>query len=343
MNGEQRDHSAAKDNGPMELSVIIPTYQRPQSLLRALGSLQKQVVPKWEILIVDNEASRDTERLVAKNRAAFNSPVKYIAEPRLGLHYARHAGVRAAQGQVLVFTDDDATFDSHWLEAYAKAFAHHPRMAAAGGAIKPKWEAEPPTWLRAYLRDKTVFPILSLLDSADEFTLGPQGFFFGANMAVRRSVLFEVGGFNPDSFGQDWLGDGETGLNYKLWQRGLLIGYVPEAVVYHHIPSERMTLDYFRRRMANEGACDIYTRFHQRMPGSMELRTLAALLMLRNSIMRVVEAPFTGRTDPWSLHIQLQTARWRAQLRYIFRLLRDHEFREFVLTEDWLNAPCSLR
>src|SRR5258707_14266832 len=111
-----------------------------------------------------------------------------------------------------------------------------------------------------------MFPPLSLLDLAPDFRLTPDGIFFGVNMAIRRDVLFESGGFNPESFGDHWLGDGETGLNRKLHACGRLIGYVPEALVYHHVPPERMTVGYLRRRQANDGACDMYAAFHQKMP-----------------------------------------------------------------------------
>src|SRR6266516_3835456 len=85
-------------------------------------------------------------------------------------------------------------------------------------------------------------------------------------MAIRRDVLFQVGGFNPDLVGDFFLGDGATGLNRKLWERGMVVGYVPEAIIYHHIPPQKMTVKFFRRRMANEGAADVYMRFHNGKP-----------------------------------------------------------------------------
>ena len=63
-----------------------------------------------------------------------------------------------------------------------------------------------------------------------------------------------------------FLGDGEIGLNHKLWERGMLVGYVPEAIIYHHIPPQKMTVKYFRHRMASEGATDVYMRFHYGIP-----------------------------------------------------------------------------
>jgi GT2 family glycosyltransferase len=158
-------------------------------------------------------------------------------------------------------------------------------------------------------------------------------------MAVRREVVLEVGGFNPDSFGNAWLGDGETGLNRKLWQRGLLVGYVPEAIVYHHVPAERMTLAYFRRRQANDGACDMYARFHEvGVPGPAGLLRTGCGIAAESVRDWLASAVLWGRTDPRSLRVQLRAARAWARLEYVWRLLVNAELREMVSRRDWLQS-----
>jgi len=325
----------------MKISLIIPTYKRPKELFRALSSLKGQTLRDCEVLIIDNAPSPEIEQMVSSSRESYNIPLKYFSEPKLGLHYARHAGAISAKGDVLVFSDDDATFEAGWLEAYAKSFADNPQMAAAGGPVRPVWEATPPRWLKELISQEKVFWMLSLMEPDTDFTLSSSGFFFGVNMAIRRSILFEVGGFNPEMFGDEWLGDGETGLTHKLWERDMLVGYVPEAMVYHFIPGERMTVEYFRKRMANEGACDMYTRFHKRMPGRLGLLTSAASVIVRNAVLWVFEPAVTGRTDRFSLRVQLQTMRSHAQLRYISRPMHDSAFRSFVRKTDWLESTCT--
>jgi GT2 family glycosyltransferase len=257
------------------------------------------------------------------------------------LHNARHAGVHTARGDVLIFTDDDATFVPDWLQAYADAFVEHPEMMAAGGPVRPVWEVPPPQWLLDYMGAPDMFPILSLMEPYKEFRLDGRGFFFGVNMAIRRDVLFEVGGFNPESFGAVWLGDGESGLNRKLWTREMLIGYVPEAIVYHHIPPSRMTLEYFCHRMANEGACEMYARFHEEGIYWFDLLRYAASLVMRSSKSWIAASLLRGRTDPRSLQIQLNAARTQSRLKYVLRLMFDKEFQTLVLKKDWLNEPCA--
>lgn len=325
----------------MDISVIIPTYNRQASLLRSLQSLQEQSLPEFEILVVDNAASLEIERLVATIKPSVKVSLKYVPEPKLGLHHARHAGAVTASGRILVFSDDDATFDSGWLQAYARAFSEHPEMAAAGGPVRPRWEAPPPEWLLEFMESKKIFPMLSLMEPYKEFRLDPKGFFFGVNMAIRHDILFEVGGFNPESFGDIWLGDGETGLNRKLCRLGMSIGYVPDAIVYHHISPERMTLEYFCRRMANEGASDMYAFLHQGTFHWLPCLLHATSIVVKNAIFWLAARLLNGRTDRISLRIQLHASRTRSRLEYIVRAILDKDLQELVLKDDWLNESCT--
>jgi glucosyl-dolichyl phosphate glucuronosyltransferase len=325
----------------VKISVIIPTYNRPQSLLQTLRSLQEQTPADFEILVVDNAADSEVQCRVTEFNQTARLPVHYVPELRLGLMHARHCGARAATGDILVFSDDDQTFGPGVIGAYAKAFAEHPEMAAAGGPIRLVWESPPPKWLLEYIGEERIFPILGLVDSYDEFRLDPKGFFPGGNMAIRRDVLFQVGGFNPDLVGELYVGDGEVGLYQKLWERGMLIGYVPDAVMYNYIPPERMTVKFFRRRMANEGVADVYTRFHHGLPHWFRLCKHATGIAIRNGKPWIAALFLKGRTDARSLRTQLHAARTQSQLKYVIRLMFDKELRTLVLKTDWLNESCA--
>ena len=210
-------------------------------------------------------------------------------------------------------------------------------MVAAGGPIRPSWETTPPKWLVEFIGDSKTFGMLSLMEPYEEFRLDPQVIFFGANMAIRQKTLFELGGFNPDSFGKAWLGDGETGLNYKIRDRKMLIGYVPGALVRHHIPSERMTVKYLRLRMANQGVCDLYSKFHRQLPGAGSIVKRVAGLILRHAGQWILALLVKDRIDRHSLQIQLEAARTQSQLKYTLKLAVNKEFQGFVAKKDWLN------
>ena len=200
----------------MDVSVIIPTYNRLETLFHALGSLQEQSLLTFEVLVVDNAASLDVLGKIEEFNKSARIVVRYISESRLGAHHARHAGARAASGDILIFTDDDATFEPGWLNAYAKAFADNPSMVAAGGPVLPSWNETPPRWLLEYIGNNQIFPMLSRMKAGQKFHLTRNGVFLSVNMGIRRNIFFEMGGFNPDLCGDVLLGDGEVGLYRKL-------------------------------------------------------------------------------------------------------------------------------
>lgn len=314
------------------ISVILPTYMRREELQQALGSLMRQKARNIEVILVDNSADGGVE-LEVRQRGPW---IRYVPEPNLGLHNARHAGTRAARGEILVFTDDDATFDPGWLQAYRDAFDAHPEMVAAGGPIRPAWTVPPPRWLLKLIGEAPSFWPLSLMEPHDVFRLSNDGGFFGTNMAVRRNVLIELGGFNPEAFGDAWLGDGEAGLIRKLKTAGHLIGYVPGAIVHHHIPADRMTPAYLCRRMAKEGACTEYARYHDGVPGLLGLTGRLARIVF-SMVRSTALAPLNGDTFA-SLRARMALSYGLSRLRYVSRLMHDGAFRGFVTRKKWLEG-----
>jgi glucosyl-dolichyl phosphate glucuronosyltransferase len=214
-------------------------------------------------------------------------------------------------------------------------------MAAAGGPVRPRWEVPPPQWLLEFIGNAKTFIYLSITEPYQEFRLDAKGGFFGVNMAIYRDLLYEVGGFNPEAFGDVWLGDGETGLNRKLWERGMLIGYVPEAIVYHHIPAHRMTVKYLCHRMANEGACTEYARFHKGIPGPIDLwmriihLSLSLVKLGATSLYRII----LQRDQFALLRARMDFAYQLSRSRYVSRLLHDQALRELVVQERLLAVP----
>jgi glycosyltransferase involved in cell wall biosynthesis len=321
----------------MTVSVVIPTYRRSQTLGQALASLQEQTLPDFEIFVVDNAADKDVERQVADFNRTARRPVRYVPEPRLGLHHARHAGLRAASGEFLVFTDDDATFAPGWLAAYADAFAQHPTMMAAGGPSRPVWMQPPPQWLADYMGNATQFPILSLAEPHTEFRLDDHGSFYGVNMAFRRKALEDAGGFHPELIGWRTVGDGESGLNREFWKRGWLVGFVPGAVVHHHIPPSRMTVAYIRRWAWHLGGAEMFERWHS------QPRTLASLareaVRIARCSWRTWLRDFTvrSRTDRAAIETQFQASRGWCKLFYVWWMLTDPVVQQSLDQQEFLT------
>ena len=231
------------------VSIIIPTYSRPGYLKDAVNSIQAQDFDgeQFEIIVVDNGPAAEAKEVVEEANRNGLHPVRYVREPHVGLHHARHAGAQEAQGEILVYVDDDVIAPPGWLRAMVRPF-EDPDVGVVGGKVLPRWEAAPPEWLVGFPES-----YLSLLNLGDEeLQLSWPDVVYGCNMAIRRSVLYESGGFNPDAIGDRQLiwrrGDGETGLQKRVYENGHKVVYLPQAWIHHRIPASRLTAQAFCRR-----------------------------------------------------------------------------------------------
>jgi glycosyltransferase involved in cell wall biosynthesis len=253
MNTASRTQLSRKAKGRRsrpEATVIVPTYDRAEYLKGVLISLLGQNFPAeaHEIIVVDNKPGGDARHVVDGLIEERHRFIRYIEEPRIGLHHARHRGAQEARGKILVYVDDDIIAHPNWLATILEPF-DDPLVAITGGKILPRWEAQPPAWL-------SQFPpsYLSLLDLGEhrKQLKWPDGMVYGCNLAVRRTILYQVGGFNPDAIGNAgfaWSrGDGETGLCKKVYDAGYKVIYEPAAYVWHRIPAARLEARAFYRR-----------------------------------------------------------------------------------------------
>ena len=184
---------------------------------------------------------------------------------RPGLHVGRHIGFREARSDILVYVDDDIEAFPTMLEAIDDAFKRDD-VALVGGKCIPKFESEPPRWLKAMWRPNAqgnrIVSALSLIDLGDQ----PKGidplFVFGCNFSIRRKVLLEARGFHPDAMPEQFIryrGDGETYVSNFVGSKGYKALYVPSASIYHWVPTSRMTTNYFCQRAFGQGISDSYS------------------------------------------------------------------------------------
>jgi len=316
------------------ISVIIPTYKRPGALLRSLENLQDQTCDSFEIIVVDNAADKEIRRLVHNFNASAKVPARYVPEPELGLHNARHTGVKESKAGLLFFTDDDATFSTGCLNAYNEVFDKHSEMVAAGGTVRPIWESSPPDWLLSYIGEAKTFPIYSLMEPYETFSCSSNGFFFGVNMAIRKQV-FEWTGFHPELVGEKTIGDGESGLNQELIDKGYLIGYVPEALVFHHIPSRRMTIGYLRKWAWHSGGAQMYHRWRSRKRSFLSILKEIVSILLEHFRVWITSFLIRNRRNPSAIDVQFQSSLGWCKLNYVWWMLTDPKVQEALDMKDF--------
>ena len=230
----------------MLLSVIVPTYRRPETLVVLLATLGGQIAALGgdgaELVVVDNCPDRSAEAAVAARAPG----AVYVTEPRSGVVHARNAGVRQAQGRHVIFIDDDQRPEAGWLDSYRTlALQGH---AACFGPVLPEFAVPPSPDLRTLLeglfsRDVRVATGTDITDK--RAYLGT-----GNSMFDRARCFADETPFDPrfNQGGEDvWL------LRQLVQDRGLRLTWSAEAVVHETVPASRMTAAYVRGRRFHNG------------------------------------------------------------------------------------------
>ena len=239
--------SAVARPHPPDVSVVISTHNRCTLLARALDCLTHQLVPldlEYEVIVVDNASTDDTERTVDAFSAAGN--VRFVREPRLGVSYGRNAGIQTACAPIIAFTDDDNVVGDRWVATIKSLMDAHPEAWAVGGPIRAEWPNDVPVWL-----DRQHWPPLAILDYGDErfyTSARDPRCLLTANLAFRKAVFDRIDGFSAEF---PRCQDHE--LLVRMWRAGGRALYAPELVVTATIPQERLTRRYHRQWHARHG------------------------------------------------------------------------------------------
>ncbi|MBO4621864.1 MAG: glycosyltransferase family 2 protein [Paludibacteraceae bacterium] len=231
------------------LSVIICTYNREKYIRPLLESLAANDLPKneYEILLVDNNCTDNTRAICGEfSKDHPGLTFRYMTEPEQGLSAARNKGIREAKGNILLYVDDDALVDSHYLRDYAEFFASHPETMATGGPISPSYETAEPDWMSPYTRAL----ITGWMDYGKRVRTYPKGRYpGGGNAAYRKEVFEKVGLFNTNlgRKGGNLMGSEEKDIFDKMHAQGMQVLYLPQPVLHHIIPQTKLENSYFTR------------------------------------------------------------------------------------------------
>ncbi len=246
----------AVSTADLSVSIIICTYARADLLGKTLLSLRHvEGIGQAEVIVVDNNSPDHTAEVVRDsiNRLSGTSVhIRYLFEHRQGLSAARNTGIAASTGAIIAFLDDDAIPSPQWLNAIRQTFAEDAEYAAVGGIIRPHFETERPEWLIKELE----LPF-TIVDLGNQSRLYPGRLHpFGANMAMRRSVLDQLGLVFPEELGRkgsSLLSGEETWVFNQMRRAGLKLRYAPGMEVTHFIMAERLSPGWIKRRYYYQG------------------------------------------------------------------------------------------
>lgn len=233
----------------MRLDVVIPTYNRSEMLRRTLDSLLAARVPDGLnilVTVVDNNSKDRTREVVEGYKDGFSGRLNYVFEARQGRSHALNAGITSTTGDLVGMIDDDEEVEQHWYERIHSAFTRM-RVDFIGGPYVPRWGAEPPAWLpRDYLG------VIGWVDGGNvevEYGESYPGILMGGNAVISRAILERVGLYagSLSRTGNRLLAGEDEDMYHRLLAAGARGFYLPDLIIYHYIPPERLTKRYFRR------------------------------------------------------------------------------------------------
>jgi glycosyltransferase involved in cell wall biosynthesis len=197
----------------VSVSVVVAVRNARATIGACVDSLLALDPAAIEVLVVDNGSTDGTLDVLR----GYAGRITVLHEQRRGAGAARNAGIAAARGEVVAFTDADCVVDTRWLGNLVGALAD-PDVGAVGGTILA---ADPANRVERYGE--------GIHDHHLAIEVYRPPYAITMNWASRRAVLQELGGFD-----ERFLRSQDVDLSYRLVQSGRTLVFAPEAIVRHH-------------------------------------------------------------------------------------------------------------
>jgi O-antigen biosynthesis protein len=223
-----------------KVSVVVCAYNAERTLDDCLASLEHLRYPSYEVIVVNDGSNDRTAEIMA--RYDYIRAIHF--EKNRGLSAARNAGMEAAVGDIVAYTDSDCVADPDWL-TYLVATFESTGFAAVGG---PNLSPPEDSLVASCVAVSPGGPLHVLLNDQEAEHVP------GCNMAFRREVLEDIGGFDPmyRAAGDD------VDVCWRLQDGGHRIGFSPSAVVWHY---RRNTVRAYLRQQRGYGKAEALLSF----------------------------------------------------------------------------------
>ena len=272
-------------------SIVIPTFERPDTLFQVLDAVGRQESPpEFEVVVVDDGSRDGTPGLLAAYRPGY--ALRHFRQNNSGPAAARNRGVREARGERILFLGDDTVPEPGLLAVHARAHAE-PRAFEAAVLGYTTWP-----------RDRRVSPFLHHINEYGlQFGYGliedpdnvPFNFFYTSNISLSRAMLCDVGLFDTTFPHAAWE---DIEIAYRMGKRGLRIVYRAGAVARHH---HEISFDSFRRRQQKAGeSAAIFFRKHPELGDFLGV-SQARVFSEDRSVAARLRPVWAGLAERWEL------------------------------------------
>jgi len=203
------------------VSIVVCTYNRSNYLDGCIKSLYKQTYQNREIIVVNGPSTDDTDCILNK----FKDVLVIRQEKLNGLSYARNLGISYSKGDIIAFIDDDATADENWLKYLVDKYTND-SVGGVGGLVYGPQKSH--IQFANGVINKCGIPN-AVRDDTKKLRKGEFQILMGTNCSFKKSVLYEIGGFDPYfKYYHD-----ESDLCTRVINKGYQIVYQRESFVIH--------------------------------------------------------------------------------------------------------------
>jgi glucosyl-dolichyl phosphate glucuronosyltransferase len=239
--------------GDVQLTILLATRNRAPLLSRVLNGYRRAASPlvSWKMVIVNNGSSDATSIVIESFEKIL--PLEVLLEPVAGKNRALNRAIPAAEGRLVVVTDDDAIPGTSFLTAWSKYLDFDSDFGLFGGSVVPLFDVKPPRWLVA---SKFNF---SMMFAERDLAEGPidAGAIYGPNMAVSKTI-FDAGfrfdeRVGPNTVDSDYPTGGETEFCVRAAQSGVKCWFAKEPIVQHVVEARQLKLTSWAKRAYRTG------------------------------------------------------------------------------------------
>jgi succinoglycan biosynthesis protein ExoM len=227
------------------LCVCVCTFKRAELLRRLLASLSDQYTGglfSLSVVVADNDAMQSARTVVAAFSSLSRLPVTYCVEPQQNIALARNRALGHADGDFVVFIDDDEFATQNWLHDLLKTCLAYGADGVLG-PVKPFFDAEPPRWVRkGGFFDRPTYPTGSKMKWPETRT---------GNVLFRKTILNSLETPFRSEFGT--AGE-DVDFFRRLMEKGYVFVWCNEAIAYEVVPPSRCTRNYFLKRAKLRGS-----------------------------------------------------------------------------------------
>ncbi len=231
----------------MRFSFITCTYNREKSLRQTLQAVCEQAFPAndYEIIVIDNNSTDDTAKTCEKYRLKYaDKQFRYFKEMNQGFSFALNRGIKEAQGEYLIFVDDDETIIPEHLQRLDIHLKNCPHAQLCAAPVIPVYETGQPKWMSRF----TQRLIGGYFNQGNEVKKLDSKNYPGTGHTIIRKELYKKYGYYNTELGRkgtSLIGAEDKDMFNRLKNNHVECYYFPDIPIYHHIPERKTTDEFF--------------------------------------------------------------------------------------------------